>query len=518
MNENQSVPAARISKDVSLVPDIMTAGDLYTKAQDRKIAVLNEWLQRLRQTKKWQTNKAFKARSFIYSFFNGNSLVTPFYFVRLDIFIDHIENERNSVVDNTVQQIYDDLLKTCAKYQADGVELILLDGQNRLYEALIPFFEGTLKSNEYRRPFTVVFENGDEPFVKNNFKYTDIDLDQRVKDAFLNTPVIVVEGKKGDIGAFVDSVVDLNNGESWTKFECAIIQPTALAYEINKDIFHDPVIQTLFGSVDLSGNVSGMSGTYEIQKKGDARFIAELAYCIAHNCDSGVGGEDTICSVIKGSESRYIHGYEKVKKYLSFISTTLDCPVNIDVADGNKPLTKESLRGLVLFLDLITNKENRLSKDCILHLPKLENIQTPKIILEQFIRWHNEKVDKNVNPQDFTDSKPNFGTYVRYTRDNNAECISGRLSFINQWVTDNADKWVATSLVNKESLDYKSLETYLIKQQGNKDIYSKAEPSINLRAKLQIDHVKSQRNGGTNDIDNLVVTRAKPNQIKGARY
>lgn len=518
MNENQSTPAALISKDVSLWPDTMTAGELYLKAKDRKIAVLNEWLQRLRQTKKWQANKASKARSFIYSFFNGNSLVTPFYFVQLDVFMDHIKNERNSVVDNAVQQIYDDLLKTCAGYQNDGVELILLDGQNRLYEALIPFFEGTLKSNEYRKPFTVVFTNGDEPFVKNNFKYTDIDLDQRIKEAFFDTPVIVVEGKKGDIRAFVDSVVDLNNGESWTRFECAIIQPTALAYEINKDIFHDPIIQSLFGNVDMSGNVSGMSGSYEIQKKGDARFIAELAFCVAHKCDSGIAGEDTVCSVIKGSQGVYIHAYKKVKAYLSFISSTLNCPANKDLSEETKPLTKESLRGLVLFLDLITNKENRLSRDCILHLPELKNIQTPKIILEQFVRWHNEKIDKNINPQDFTDSRPNIGTYAFYIRNTNVEHITGRLHYINGWVTNNANEWVATSLVNKESLDYKSYETYVMKQQGNRDIYSKADPVIKLREKLQVDHVKSQRNGGTNDIDNLVVTRAKSNQIKGARY
>ena len=517
MNENQSIPAARISKDVSCKVYDMTAGELYLKAKDRKIAVLNEWLQRLRQTKKWQTNKAFKARSFIYSFFNGNNLVTPFYFVQLDVFINHIENAL-LLVDDTVQQVYKELLKTCTEYQADGVELILLDGQNRLYEALIPFFEGTLPSDEYRKSFTVIFENGDESFVKNNFKYTDIDLDQRVKDAFLNTPVIVVEGKKGDISAFVDSVVDLNNGESWTKFECAIIQPTALAYKINKDIFHDPIIQTLFGSVDLSGNVSGMSGTYEIQKKGDARFIAELSYCIAHNCNSGVGGEDAICSVIKGSDSIYLFGYEKVKNYLSFISKTLDCPANKKVKEEHKPLSKESLRGLVLFLDLITNKQNHLAKDCNLRLPSLDSIKTPKIILEQFIRWHNEKIDKHINPQDFTDSKPNFGTYVRYTRDNNAEHITGRLSFINQWVTDNAPIWVSQSLVSEKSLDYKSKQTYLIKQQGYRDIYSKADPVIRLRDKIQVDHVKSQKNGGTNDIDNLVVTKAKPNQIKGARY
>ena len=57
-----------------------------------------------------------------------------------------------------------------------------------------------------------------------------------------------------------------------------------------------------------------------------------------------------------------------------------------------------------------------------------------------------------------------------------------------------------------------------MKQQGNRDIYSKADPVIRLRDKIQVDHVKSQKNGGTNDIDNLVVTRAKPNQIKSARY
>ena len=47
-------------------------------------------------------------------------------------------------------------------------------------------------------------------------------------------------------------------------------------------------------------------------------------------------------------------------------------------------------------------------------------------------------------------------------------------------------------------------------ENGFGSIYSK-EDVLNLLNNLDL-------NGGTNDIDNLVVTKAKPNQIKGARY
>ena len=69
-------------QEVSINPEVKTVWDFFQLAISGKIAVLPEWLQRHRQTKKWRRAKGKKIRSFLRSFFTGNSLLTPFYTVQ----------------------------------------------------------------------------------------------------------------------------------------------------------------------------------------------------------------------------------------------------------------------------------------------------------------------------------------------------------------------------------------------------------------------------------------------------
>jgi hypothetical protein len=505
-------------KDVQIVPDILTVGELYTRAVNKEIAVMPQWLQRLQQKKKWQKNKGEKSRSFLRSFFNGNSLITPYYIVKIEILLDFIQNEFENEKDKTVSLIYKEMLEDLTDMKSQGVRFILLDGQNRLFEAIKQFFEGTLASNEYSKPFVFIVDG--KEVLLNNFKYTDIDLDQRIRDIFFNTQILVAEGTDGDIESYVNSIVDMNNGESWSKFEASIIRATPLNYLINKDIFQDPLIQSLFGNHAMSGNVSGMTGaSYEIEKKGDARVIAELVYLIGNECNSGTGSEADVSNMLIASDQKYVNAYHRVKKYLNFIADdkVLNCLQNTNLKETEKPISKESLRGLILFLDMMLNKNNYYSSHCVLKLRSLEDIEAPRTIVEEFVRWHDNKVDKKVTPQDFKNGEPIPGTYVFNTRGTSKENMIERMKFINEFIVENAQSWTSKSYISTKSVDYKSLENFLKKESNYIDAYSKANPIINLRSKVHVDHVKPRKKGGTNDIENLLVTNPKSNLIKASR-
>ena len=173
----------------------------------------------------------------------------------------------------------------------------------------------------------------------------------------------------------------MNEGESWCQFESTIIEPSALSYEINQLIFHDPIIQSLFGTDFIKGNVKGMTGGYDLEKKGDARFISELVYLIKSNCTSGVGTEANVCDMLLSNQSDYLVAYKKVKKYLELISVTFDCPKNLDVAEAKKPFDKENLRGMILLLDLISNNLNSENLNSLLQIKNLDHLESPKEIL-----------------------------------------------------------------------------------------------------------------------------------------
>lgn len=509
-----------LHKEVSIVPDVKSIWDFYTLALNKKIAVLPEWLQRNQQTKKWRKAKGKKIKSFLRSFFTGNSLLTPFYIVNIDVLLDYIDDEIDTETNVSVKKVFEDMKSELETKKKSGVEYILLDGQNRLYEGIMPFFQGTLECNKYAKPF--VFTDEGKEVIKNEFKFNDIDLNEAIKDTFRNTQIIVAEGDKGHIKSYVDSIVAMNEGEPWSLFESTIIRPTSLTYKINKDIFHDLIIQSLFGTENIKGNVRGMTGNYDVEKKGDARFISELVYLINHNCTSGIGSETNICDMLISNEESYLKSYKKVKKYLNLISTTFDCPLNTKVIEAEKPFDKESLRGMVLLLDLISNNLNPDNLNCLLQIKNLRDIESPKKLLEEYVKWHKVKVDSVSNPGDFYKGEPKPGTYVFNTRGTGPKNMKFRLQFIKDFINENCDEWKKLGYVNDNHITYQKLKTHLLDKSNYTDMYARGNNKLDLRSKVNIDHIISKKgkkaSGDMDRVDNLVVTNPKSNKIKSNRY
>jgi hypothetical protein len=509
-----------LKKQVLIEAETVTIWSLYLDVKEKRLVSMNEWLQRLEQKTKWQKKNGQKAVSYIRSFFSGNNILTPFYCVNINVLKDHLidslDESNSNTIDTNIKIVYRDMLDTIDELKRNGTQSILLDGQNRLNQAIVPFFDGVMLSNDYGKPFVLCVDGEDITF--NNFKFTELDED--IKECFRSQPVIICRGVAGDIDAYVKSIIDMNDGVSWSPLEAAIIQPTALNYQINKDIFRTPQINALFGNDELSGNVFGMTSNHAIEKKGDARYIAELTHMINSNCLSGIGNEESVCRMLLDSDTDSVKSYKKVREYLIFISNVTDCLLNTDVPESSKPFDKDSLRGLIIMLDIMRNKNNLGHLDSLLSIKSLEDIQKPKTIIEDFIRWHNKMNDSVANPVDFKDRKPLPGTYAFNVKGASADNIRTRVKFITDYINNNCQSWVELGFFKADAIDYRLNKTALLEKSGYKDAYKKSNNDINIRTKVSIDHVISKKGSrnGSDDISNLLVTNPVSNSIKSNSY
>ena len=507
-----------LKKQVLIEAETVTIWSLYLDVKEKRLVSMNEWLQRLEQKKKWQKTKGKKAVSYIQSFFSGNNILTPFYCVNIDVLKDHLIDslDESNTLDYNIKLVYKDMLDTIDDLKRNGTQAVLLDGQNRLNQAIVPFFEGTMESNDFGKPFVFCVDGEDVTF--NNFKFTELDED--IKECFRSQPVILCKGVAGDIDAFVKSIIHMNDGVPWSLTESTIIQPTALTYQINKDIFRAPQINALFGNDELSGNVSGMTSKHEIEKKGDARYIAELTYMINGNCLSGIGSEESVCRMLLESDTDSVKSYKKVRDYLIFISNITDCLLNTNVPEKSKPFDKDSLRSLIIMLDIMKNKNNVGHLDSLLSIKSLEDIQKPKTIIEDFIKWHNKMNNFVANPVDFKENKPLPGTYAFHVKGVNADNIRTRVKFITNYINTNCQSWVELGFFKADAIDYRLNKTALLEKSGYKDAYKKSNNDINIRTKVSIDHVISKKGSrkGSDDISNLLVTNPISNSIKSNSY
>ena len=146
---------------------------------------------------------------------------------------------------------------------------------------------------------------------------------------------------------------------------------------------------------------------------------------------------------------------------------------------------------------------------------KFKNIKKGKQLIEDFIKWHNEKTCKFTTPEDFEQGEPRPGTYVIGTRTIATNGVENRsLKIVEQFIVENQEKWEKEHYFSEQVDNYKQYKQLLLKENNYIDEYTGKK--IRLRDKLNTDHVMATNgpNNGTNDVENLVVTNSKTNKMK----
>jgi hypothetical protein len=230
------------------------------------------FLQRLAQKTEWQLNEHAKCREYLGSLFLGSNLLDSFVLVPATLLLITVDNRIKSTT-GEIKQAWEEVKSFLKDRTDNGVTQFIIDGQNRLFESIIPFFD-----NEIRLPDTsLVFQINDEETgeiddvdVKNLFFE---DLPPHVQDWIKQIKVPVAVGTKGDLERFCDTLIWKNEGIAWDDWQKMVTKNWFTKYLRQIRVFSDKdTSETRI--TDLLSKISGKP--YEYDRNGWDRLISEL--------------------------------------------------------------------------------------------------------------------------------------------------------------------------------------------------------------------------------------------------
>ena len=101
------------------------------------------FLQRLAQKIAWRKKDSKKAKEYIRSLLTGSALLDNFVLVPASLILKSAEQEYQDSA-GIEKEARASVLEYIKGRVAEGVEYFIIDGQNRLFESLIPFFTNQL--------------------------------------------------------------------------------------------------------------------------------------------------------------------------------------------------------------------------------------------------------------------------------------------------------------------------------------------------------------------------------------
>ena len=165
-----------------------TLGKIYesgSQGVESKAATIDRatgFLQRLAQKTEWQLNDYAKCKEYLVSIIKGSNLLDSFVTVPASLLLSTVE-DRISTTTGEVNEAWVEVGEFLKGRANKGVQHFIIDGQNRLFESIIPFFD-----NKIRLPasqsivFVMSDENGDveDPNIVDTFniQLNDVVIDK----------------------------------------------------------------------------------------------------------------------------------------------------------------------------------------------------------------------------------------------------------------------------------------------------------------------------------------------------
>ena len=226
-------------------------------------------LQRREQKRRWTADDNKRIKEYLRSLIRGNK-TDPFLLVPVDNVIislqDRLDNEPNEIVKGQIQSTLD-LVK---KDKEDGVIWYVIDGQNRLRLAIIPFLNDGIRLGEQDLKVREVVTDGPDKVHSLAGKiFGDFSTD--IQDYIKGLRVPVCVAKNGTIDDFTDSLIDKNEGIPWTPWMKFLTKNTFTEYraQIEKVFEEDGIVaDRVFTNLGTD--------SYKFDNDGYERFISEM--------------------------------------------------------------------------------------------------------------------------------------------------------------------------------------------------------------------------------------------------
>jgi len=226
------------------------------------------FLQRLAQKEEWRRNEYARAKEYIHSLVKGSSVLDNFVLVPANLILESAKLNYDSTVEEE-KEAWNGVLEYIEERISKGTEYFIIDGQNRLNESIIPFFENKLPFDN--RTLTFIEKDGTTKVhcPGKKFKHLSKDIQSYIED--IKVPLVVASS--GDIAAFSKTLIWKNDGVAWDDWQKLIMDTWFTKFRMqidsiaSKDKGHAPSRNTL-------NLISGKKYAYDVN--GHDRLVAEF--------------------------------------------------------------------------------------------------------------------------------------------------------------------------------------------------------------------------------------------------
>jgi hypothetical protein len=380
--------SAKVTSDV----DIQSPEWIFSLHINEKLHYDRERLQRL--LNHWPQDKV---NSYLTTLFSGCSLKDTIQLAKIDTIVDKLKIDLEMETDFFEKEFLKENLDYFVALQEDKKEYLVLDGQHRIEELVLFFSSKTI----FNPTSAVVFQKeGESGNIDVKGKYDDLDED--VKDyLYKNTPLIVVTYHTGDLQELANIFITSNSMVAMSSHEKRILQYNQNNRWLNELCNHDTNVRSMFTNIG-----SGMTGEYDLMKKGDTLFTAEMLLWINDNFyeNQSLQLDKALCPNRlnkKVTSKLYISDKDRstTKKILKLMAD--GCAVYDETF--YKKFSKSSLYNLFYTLAFFMQKNNTWGKS--------KNIAGSFEIsnIEEFTKWFFNKEFARINHPD---------TYMRFRKPN----------------------------------------------------------------------------------------------------
>lgn len=219
-------------------------------------------LQRINQAEEWMKNGHKRSKEFMYCLITGSGALDNIIIVPIELVLQslQIKKEQQSKKD---QPMWEETISHVQKDIEAGSRYYIIDGQNRLVNAIKGFYENVYPLGD--KKITAV--DGDNTFYLNGKTYKD--LPTNCQEYIDNIELPVLAATQGDIDSFVDSLIAKNEGLPWEEWMKMITKNWYSLYRKNiKTITENPQVRSALDKI------SGKQYAYD--KNGHDLLVSEL--------------------------------------------------------------------------------------------------------------------------------------------------------------------------------------------------------------------------------------------------
>jgi len=332
---------------------IYQGGSVGVDSKAAKIDCATGFLQRLAQKTEWQLSDYAKCKEYLVSMIKGSNLLDSFVTVPASLLLSTVEDRIISTI-GEVNEAWVEVGKFLKERVERGVQHFIIDGQNRLFESIIPFFDNKISlSVEQSLLFVIVDDEtaAVEEFDAKGRFYRD--LPTEVQNWIKKIKIPVVVGTRGDLKGFCDTLIWKNEGIAWDQWQKMVTRNWFTKYlrQIRKLSDKDtanPII------TNLLSKIAGKAYVYD--RNGWDRLISELLMWMVRGTE--VTKLDEVKLFFDGSYTVSQQHLDNLEKYLKEFGGAYSDVWKNGATESSKGITNTELRNYVYMRYALDNPKS----------------------------------------------------------------------------------------------------------------------------------------------------------------